>query len=158
MSRLVRLAQLIGRYGGAVEHDLHCRFGLDLLDFFRHRLSWRKLDELVSRLPAGSALWAARADDDEAAAAQLEHMPDDPAGDAGADLQEMTTSNQLAMLTVDLLVALVARVDVALGNKPAKVRPLPRPQMALERARTLRESKRMDALRAEVHAAQTKTG
>ena len=92
-----RLVWLIGRYGEAIEYDLHATFTLDLLDFFRHKYSWRKLEALLSRLPSGSAFWAAKADDDEAAAAWLAQSGDRPQRPVGPDLQEMSYTNQLLL-------------------------------------------------------------
>lgn len=155
MSRLVRLVQLINRYGPAIEFDLHDRFGLDLLSFFRHELSWRKLDVLVQGLPSGSAFWAARADDDELAAAVLGDKNYSPGGGAPA-LTEMSYTNQLLTDAVDLLAHVVDRVERLRVKKSGRVKPAPRPETAMSRVTRAKEDSYIDNLRAEVQSAQAR--
>ena len=155
MSRLARLAMLIDRYGEAIEYDLHT-MGLDILDFFRHRLSWRKLDVILARLPAGSAFWAARADDDEAAKATIEAHGIPAKGDGAPALADMSLANQLVLTTNDLLLVLVDRMERLGGGTPTPPKPTPRPRTAWQRAEKAYESARMDLLLVEVAEAQTR--
>lgn len=157
-----RLVWLIGRYGEAIEYDLHATFTLDLLDFFRHKYSWRKLEALLSRLPSGSAFWAAKADDDEAAAAWLAQSGDRPQRPVGPDLQEMSYTNQLLLDICDIQSVLVNRIEALLsaygGGKPSRVIPALRPETGIARARRKREETAIADLVAEAKAAQARNG
>ncbi len=48
------------RHAAALEADLQRWYGLDLLDFYRGRLSLRRLCVLVGHLPPEAALWRIR--------------------------------------------------------------------------------------------------
>lgn len=153
---MARLVTLIERYGDAIEYDLHAVFGLDLLDFFRHRYTWRKLDVLLAQLPSGSAFWAARADDDEAAAAVLKaNQGRRPAGGA-PPLTEMTTTNQLLLDLIDMQQVIVQRITQLGGGKPGTINPAPRPDTGMSRAKRNVEAQHVEALVAEAHAAQAR--
>lgn len=154
MSSLVRVVVLVDRYGGAIEYDLHTLAGLDLLDFFRHDLSWRKLLDLVDRLPAGSAYWAARADDDELAEDTLRELGGKlPKGGGPPPLSDMSLTNQLLMSVVDGLTVVRDRVERSAGGKPSEPKALPRPTMALGRAMAMLETLQVEDLVAEVYEA-----
>ena len=153
---MARLVTLVERYGDAIEYDLHAVFGLDLLDFFRHRYTWRKLDTLLAQLPSGSAFWAARADDDEAAAAVLKaNQGRRPAGGA-PPLTEMSTTNQLLLDLLDMQQVIVQRLTSLAGHKPGTIRPAPRPDTGMSRAKRRVEEQRVEDLVSEAYAAQAR--
>ena len=145
---------MVDRYGGAIEHDLHRLYRLDLVDFFRGRYSWRKLAELLTWSPQGSAFWAARADDDDLAD-ELLALPRKAHGPAPAvgRLSEMTLSNQLLIALTDTLTAVVGRLDALGGVKPNPVRPLKRPDTAARRAEVRKDKAKLGNLVAEAEAA-----
>lgn len=154
MSRLAVLVEVVDRYGPAIEYDLHQHLGLDLLDFFRHKHSWMKLDRLIWQLPSGSAFWAARTDDDEAAKAMLERHGDKPRPRAVPPLTEMTRTNQVLLDIVDWLQLTVDRLERLGGNKPPVPERAPRPTSALERVEHQQEAAAVADLVAEAYAAQ----
>lgn len=99
------MGRLLADHGDDLEADLLRHFGVDLLDLYRNRMSWRRFMVLVERLPAGSAV------------ARAVH------GDAA----QWSLSDQLLASAVDALhVANWQRSeDGAKGrNRP---RPIPRP-------------------------------
>lgn len=150
---------MVDRYGEAIEFDLHRYLGLDLLDFFRGRHSWRKLLALLPQLPHGSAYWAARADDDEAAEAYLAAHPDDPErGPGGLPLTELSLSVQLQAQAVDMLRVVAARIEALGGGKPPAVVPIPRATTALQRAKDRSVDAYVTELVAEVERAQAREG
>lgn len=159
---MARLVGLIDRYGDAIEYDLHAFFRLDLLDFFRHKVSWRKLEVLLTRLPSGSAFWAARADDDEAAAAYIAFVGDKSAKSATPDLQEMTYTNQVLLDIFDMQSVMVNRLEALLsafgGDKPGRIIPAKRPETGITRARRQAEVNSVTSLIAEAKAAQARNG
>lgn len=161
MTCLARAVQLIDRYGDAIEYDLHTRAGLDLLDFFRGKYTWRKLLVIVDHLPTGSAYWTARAADEELAEEIAEQdRQDEKAGrvrpPAAPPLSDMTLTNQLLMTLVDLQDVAVNRLERLLGGRPSPPRPLPRPLTAVDKAKELREATRVKDLIAEVAEAQAR--
>ena len=153
---MARLVTLVERYGDAIEYDLHAVFGLDLVDFFRHRYTWRKLDTLLAQLPSGSAFWAARADDDEAAAAVLRaNNGRRPKGGPPA-LTEMSTTNQLLLDLLDMQQVIVQRLTSLAGHKPGTIRPAPRPATGMSRATERAEQQAVEDLVAEAYDAQAR--
>lgn len=57
------LAVVLRHYSGPIEADLDRVYGIDLLDFWRGRISLRALSVRVRYLPRESALWQATASD-----------------------------------------------------------------------------------------------
>ena len=153
---MARVVTLIERYGNAIEYDLHAVFGLDLLDFFRHRYTWRKLDVLLAQLPSGSAFWAARADDDEAAAAVLRASKGAKPKGGPPPLTEMTRTNQLLLDLLDMQQVIVQRLTALAGHKPGSIHPAPRPDTGMSRAARQAEVRSVEDLVAEAHAAQAR--
>lgn len=153
---MARLVTLVERYGDAIEYDLHAVFGLDLVDFFRHRYTWRKLDTLLAQLPSGSAFWAARADDDEAAAAVLRANKGKRPKGSPPPLTEMTTTNQLLLDLLDMQQVIVQRLTALAGHKPGQIQPSPRPDTGMSRAARQAEVRTVEDLVAEAHAAQAR--
>lgn len=138
---------MVDRYGDAIEYDLHQHLGLDLVDFFRGRYSWRKLADLLDWLPTGSALWAARADDDEAAQAYLDRAGNKRRRAAARfPLRDMDPSTQLLMSVVDMLAVVSAKLEALGGGRPGTVKPVPRPLTAMERAEARAEAAQVDNL------------
>lgn len=125
--------------------------GLDLLDFFRGKHSWRKLSNLIRQLPSSSRYIEKMANDDELA----EMYPEQPeAADTGPRLSEYTPEVARLDVLVDRLSELIAvSIDIA-GGKAPRVRPAKRPETAFTRAANRRRSQRIDSLIAEVEAAQ----
>ena len=157
---LARLIATVDRYGDAIEYDLHDRFGLDLLDFFRvqpdgrRRYSWRKLAVLIDQLPPGSAYWAARAGDVEAAEEVRKNNPDwKPKRKARPSLRDMSPGYQQLLGVQDLLATISAKLDLSNGAERAKVDPTPRPLFAMELAEAAEERRQLFDLVAEVDAA-----
>ena len=124
------------------------------MDVFRHRYSFRKLYRLLDQLPAGSAYWAARADDDEAADAYLLNHPKDEPRRSVVPLTEMTTTNGLLLDLYDQLTILSDRLARTMGAKPPPPEPRPRALGALQRARERAEANAQDSLMAEALAAR----
>lgn len=153
---MARVVVLIERYGAAIEYDFHATLGLDLLDFFRHRHTWRKFLRLVDQLPSGSAYWAARADDDEAAESVLRRFGLNPPKAGATPLAEMSATNRLLLDLIDWQQLVVQQLALLRGAKPGTVRPAPRPTTALERARNRVEASDMADLVAEAYAAQAR--
>lgn len=148
------------RYGEAIEYDLHERLGLDLLDFFRRRHSWRKLASILDRLPRDSHFRKAISDDEEwaeKALADEERNADRVAPAPSIPLTEYTREVELLTLTVELLQAVNSNIRAAAHDPhPPAVRPMPRPRTALDAAREAARESRIDALIAEVEQAQVR--
>lgn len=144
---------MVDRYGEAIEYDLHDRFGLDLIDFFRGEHSWRKLGNLVSRLPVSSAFMEARLNDPEIAEAILESDGGEgpPPRPSLADY-----SPEVAVMSqaVNRLGEVVAAITWLGGGKPPRVTPLPTPLTGVDVARARREDRRHRELVDEVAEAQ----
>lgn len=149
---------MVDRYGPQIEYDLQKELGLDLLDFFRGKYTWAKLDRLIGQLPQGSAYWAARVDDDEVAKAYLEAHKKLPKGDGAPPLEEMTYQNQLLMMLVDGMIGMNHRLEALLGLRPPPPKGLSRPKTAAQRLEELEEQVQMDALVAEVEDAMRRYG
>ena len=111
---------------------------------------------LVRGLPSGSAFWAAIADDDEAAREYLDQGDNRTSGSGAPALTEMSFQNQLLMELVDGMTAVVARLDVIRGVGSVRMKPLPRPLTALDRARARVEDEEISSLILEVEAAMAK--
>lgn len=124
--------------------------GLDLIDFFRGRHSWRKLSNLIRQLPSSSRTTEAMANDDELAAS----FTDTPAKDTGPRLSEYTPEVARLDVLVDRLSELIAVSIQVAGGKAPRVRPARRPETAFSRAEKRRTEQRIGSLIAEVEAAQ----
>lgn len=142
---------VIDRYGAEIEADFHREYGLDLLDFFRGRHSWRKLADLIRRLPPSSLTTEAMAEDDELAD-QIVDRPEQPG--AGPRVSEYTAEVARLDLLADRISELIAVVVQVAGGKAPRVRPARRPETALTRAQQRRATQRVGSLIAEVEAAQ----
>lgn len=139
------------RYGGAIEYDLH-GLGLDLVDFFRGAHSWRKLGNLLARLPAWSAYWEAQANDDEYADFILSLPPQET--DHAPGLSYYTP--EVARLTdlKDQLGVLISLVVQGLGGKPGRPQMSARPRTAIDRLRERKRGQRHAELVNEIDEAQ----
>jgi hypothetical protein len=128
--------------------------GVDLLDFFRGRRSWRQLALILDRLPLSSAYREAWIDDPEVAEA-IASQPEPPStGRPRLPLSEYDTHASLLADVLDRLGDVVSVLMQQNGGKPPKVPPAPRPETGVERARRRLEDKRHADLVAEVKAAQ----
>lgn len=134
-----------------IEADLHHEYGLDLLDFFRGRLSWRKLSNLIRQLPSDSLTTEAMANDDELAES-MQATTDD--NDSGPRVSEYSAEVARLDLLVDRVSELISVVVQVAGGKAPRVRPRKRPETAVSRAQKRRSEQRMSSLVAEVEAAQ----
>lgn len=148
-SRLAFLISVIDRYGSAVECDLHERFGVDLLDFFRGVHPWRKLHALVMGLPGTSRTKAAMAMDDD----MVVGLPDEAFRGAKVSPPALTEySPEAARLdrlvyAVETLIATTVSVAGAKATEPKY--PLT-PVTAFEREKKRRATARVNSLRAEI--------
>ena len=128
------------------------------MEFFRHRLSWRKLLALLSGLPSGSAYWAARADDDEAAAAVLAQTKGKPTGRGSAySLNEMSTTNQVLLDILDMQQVVAHQLAMLRGAKGGHLVPVQRPETGMSRAKHKEATAQMDDLIAEAYEAMART-
>jgi hypothetical protein len=142
---------MVDRYGDAIEWDLHER-SLDLLDFFRGKHSWRKLANLLERLPMSSAFREAMLDDPEVAE-ELAKQPE--AKEPGRPrLSEFDTHTALLTDILDRLGDVFAAVIVTSGGRQPKVKPAPRPLTGVARFREQAARQKHLALVAEVEAAR----
>lgn len=129
--------------------------GLDLLDFFRGRYSWRKLRVILERLPVASAYRQAVLEDPEMVA-EFASLDDEATGPPpGPPLSEWTQEVSLLANISDQLQALrIAVIASNEGGKPPEFVPETRPITAFERARNMRDLQSHYDLVAEVRAAQ----
>lgn len=140
------------RYGEAIEADLHREYGVDLLDFFGGRFSWRKLRVLMQRLPSTSLMNEAMAQDDEVARGLIDSIGDHK--DTGPRLAEYTLAVDRLDVISDRLAELTAVVLSVAGGKPGRLRPARRPETAFSRARDAQVLARHNSLLDEVAIAQ----
>lgn len=124
--------------------------GLDLLDFFRGRYSWRKLATLIRQLPSWSRFTEAMANDDELA----ESLPEVKASDTGPRVSEYTPEVARLDLLVDRISELIAVSIQVAGGKAPRIRPAKRPETAFSRAEKQRRDRRIESLIQEVEASQ----
>lgn len=118
------VAHLLGddRTATALEADLLATYGVDLLDFYRRRVSLRRICVLVQHLPDHAAVWRALS--------------------PGAD---WTRAEVLALATERRVAALWAVVFAAFGGHPTAsdlAPPVPLPGHADRSARTAEPSER----------------
>ncbi len=148
------------RYGPAIEWDLHHELGLDLVDFFRGKYSWRKLSDLLARMRAGTQTWAAQVNDDEVAEAYLAAHPDEVEGSnrrIPPDLEDMSLVVQYLMGLTDMVGSVIDSLAAIGGAKGPATRPVPRPRTALDRARDKRVQSSLEGLLAEAYEAMGRT-
>lgn len=128
------------------------------MDFFRGRYSWAKLERLLSRiavLPQSHYRWAI-ADDDEAAERALA-SGDEPTGSPAPPLEAFSPEVQYLAMVVDRLGEVIqAVISTVPKAKVPKMRPLPRPETAFDRAKRRKSLQRHHDLVAEVEAAQAR--
>lgn len=104
--------------------------------------------------PSKSRLALARLEDDELAEASLAEV--DGRASSGPSLADWSPEAAYTVAVVDRLGELISALIAAHGGKPPKVRPLPRPRTAFDRARWKRSQERHQSLVAEVNAAREK--
>ena len=156
-SVLPYLIRTVDRYGEAIEFDLHAVFGLDLIDFFRRRYSWRKLAALIGQLPSTSRFVQAVLEDEERAAEQL--AAEREAKKAGRPvvaplpmLPRSEYSTEAAKL--DAVAALLGGIlSVLTGGKYTPRDPVV-PETARDRLLERESRRRVEALMGEVFEAQ----
>lgn len=141
---------MVSKYGDEIEVDLHREYGVDLLDFFRGRFSWRKLYLLIQKLPSRALFHEAIADDREFA----EQFIDAPQGSGAPRVSEYSQEVARLDLVVEHLAALTATVVAMAGGKPGRLKPMPRPETALTRLERERSTQRHNSLVDEVLQAQ----
>ncbi len=129
---------------------------MDLLDFFRNRYSWAKLERLLSQLPTRSRYKLAMLDDDEFADRIVAEAEKSGKSDAGPSLEDWTPEAPYLAAAVDRLGEVVAALVGLGGRKPPKVHPLPRPRTAIDRARTRRSWDRHHSLVSEIEEARAR--
>lgn len=122
---------------------------MDLLDFFRGRYSWRKLANLIRRLPPSSLTTEAMANDEE-----LAEQLRPPEGRGLPRLSEYTAEVARLDVLADRLGELISVVVQVVGGKAPRIKPAPRPETAFDRVLRRRTEDRIGDLIAEVEAAQ----
>lgn len=138
---------------------MHAEFGLDLLDFFRGLLPWGKLDRLIGRLMEmpRSQFQLDLAEDDEAAEEYLAAHGDTDSGSSRPSLAVWSPEVEYLAAVVDRLGEVVqAVISTVPKAKPPRIKPVPRPKSAFDRARERRAWRRHGDLVAEVEAAQAR--
>lgn len=147
---------ILERYAGAIEYDLHAHCRLDLLDFFRHRYSWRKLLTLLEHLPTGSAFWAARVDDDELARALWDKAGGKRPTSSGSPLalQDLNPVTQLLMNLEDGQTVMADYLARLIWANPPRPRAVQRPLTAMDRLERRAEAAAVADLVAEAKEAQ----
>lgn len=127
---------------------------MDLLDFFRNRHSWAKLERMIGQLSPRSRFKLAMIDDDEYADQIVSQI--DELESTGPGLRDWSPEVGYLASVVDRLGDVIAAVYASRGVKPPKVKPLPRPKTAIDRARGRRSMSRHLSLVAEVEEARAK--
>lgn len=160
-SDLVTALYWVDRYGAAIEYDLHERFGLDLLDFFRGRYSWAKLIRLLEQMPRASRFMEAQASDRELAEHLRKRKEEDGAKAApppppAPPLSAYTLEAELLTGIGEQLGLVVQRLGWIIKDNRYKPKPWPRPLTASDRIEEELYIKRMDDLVEEILEAQTR--
>lgn len=130
------------RYGEAIEADLLKHYGVDLAAEWQSR-RWRRLLNLIDRLPRNSFLAEAVAADEDAAQAWLDSGAQP--GDRGERFSEWSPERDALERLGDTLQVAVQAIVASTGQKPPAFKPAPRPVTEVER---LRERRRILAHRA----------
>lgn len=108
-----------------------------MVDFFRGKHSWAKLARLIGQLVRrqGTALWCAMVDDDELIAQILKEQEQDDAPVSSTPPLEEFSPEGYQLANIQDRLAEISGLLVALGGgKPPRVRPVPRPRTAMDRA------------------------
>lgn len=92
-------------------------------------------------------------EDDEWADQIVDRIPE---SSGGPSVEEWSQEAGYLALVVDRLGELLRAVVATGGGKPPKVRPLPRPRTAIDRAMTRRSRRRVESLVAEVEAGRSR--
>ncbi len=100
---------------------------------------WRFLLDVIERLPRDSAYLEAVADDEELAAAVIDHLG--PPGKSVRRVGEWSVQVEVLSDIADLLTQLIHLTAAAHGAKPGRPARMPRPVTALDR---LRRRQRME--------------
>lgn len=141
---------MVSKYGNEIEVDLHREYGVDLLDFFRGRYSWRKLALMIQKLSSRALFHEALLDDAEFA----EQFVDAPESSSAPRVSEYTAEVSRLDLVIEHLAALTATVTALAGGRPGRLKPMPRPETALTRLERERSTQRHNSLVDEVLQAQ----
>lgn len=114
---------------------MHHECGIDLLDFFRGRYSWRKLFSLISLLPSRSKLGIAQAEDEDFAERILKLREDDDA--SGTPPLESFTPEVAAITNLlDRVGEVASLLETLITHQaPKQVQSSPRPVTAFDRVR-----------------------
>jgi hypothetical protein len=130
-----RLADLISRYGEAIERDLQRIYGVDLGEYWRDLRRHRKLANLVDGLPGDSAFAEAMANDPAAAAAVADGRIRVRPEPTGPRLTEWSAERAALADICDRLTVLTIAVLASGGAKQLpKFKPTPRPSTAMDEA------------------------
>ncbi|APE37680.1 hypothetical protein BOX37_31295 [Nocardia mangyaensis] len=145
------LVEFWDRFGAALDYDLLER-GIDVRECFGPKeyrtRDWRTIWRFKDRLPRGSRYRSALLTDRELAELVLEHQlvesPDDQPEALSPD--EYTLDTYLLLSIIDAVHGVQASVIAAAGGGDAALRPVPRPDTALEVIRAERRSRAMRQL------------
>jgi hypothetical protein len=116
--------------------------GLDLATEWRSR-RWRKLLNIIDGLPRTSAFVNAMANDDEIADVLLEAAERQS---SRPTLEEYTPEREALDAVRDLLGQVVAGLLVLNRQKPPRLKLVPRPETAIDRARRRQQLRRHESL------------
>jgi hypothetical protein len=122
--------------------------GIDLGTEWRAR-RWRRLLNLIDRLPRNSAYIAAVAADDDVADAIAQRDDGDQVGQR-RELTDWTADVELLSMLYDRVGELIQATVASRGVRPTRLQPAPRPVTALERARRRARIRQHDDLVARV--------
>jgi len=137
-----RLAYVVDHYRGALTHDLLVHAGLDLGTEWRER-RWRRLLDVIDRLPGHSHYSTSLSNDEEyaemvaRAAAERGETKPGAKDDAGPSLLTWTPEVAMLATVVDAIHALrhtTVTLQVPKGKAGDPPKPERRPQTALEKA------------------------
>lgn len=137
---------MIARYGDAIEYDLVTKCnGLDLATEWRRR-RWRKLLNIIDRLPRDSAYIEAMSDDEDMA----EHLLDRSEQGPKRRMSEFSAQVELLSVIADRQAEMIQVLVARRGARPPRIKWQPRPETALERVRRRRRRHQHDRLVARV--------
>jgi hypothetical protein len=134
---------LISRYGEAIEMDLVDR-GIDLAEHWRKR-RWRRLLNIVDRLPSWSHFADALADDEEYARVILAADASGGSEARAPRVRDWSPLHDEVTVLVDRVGELISITAAAHGGK-AHIPPRPRPRTAADRLRDARHLAAHEAL------------
>lgn len=147
------------RYGEEIEVDLHRIHGVDLLDFFKGNLSWRKLHLLIKTMPGNSLYVQALANDPEVAEQIVQDEQERrrqgvSKSSDGPSVVDYTMEVARLDLLIELAQVIHSDLSQLSGGKAQTVRPQPRPETAVDRARKNAAWARHEQMDDEVEAAR----